>query len=962
MPTYLDLTRTSNQSCAFAFSVKVRFYDPTWNKPPGFYIYQSTVDFTVGGHYGCSARFQVLYQTGGGNIPPTPVPWTWAIKVRVTVNNGHGTTTTQDVVIDSGSYVSGVVFFADKTASISGNFSFTCPTAIYYDITETQPDALTYTHPPYTVYNQYERSVVGGTATCSGTVNATTTTASSTVATPLGTNYQFTFTGTNTCVGALSTVCDLLVSACLTNSVAIPSYTYIQYASASLFASQTSTIQLMNTGTDDAFGDPATTQCTLTSAVALKRNMHLMGKINAFNVSYPDNLQVKITGFDTTSRTVNVTGAYDEYHTINNYSFASTITALGITTPQSASANNIPAKFKTEILAAGLTAAGDDDKATRLPFRGWVFNGATMSLANEKQILAGGTSNNRAYSPTENFNSYRYLDLEVKSLTGATESSLVTLIGQPNSDNKTWNINTNSTAYVYLRIDLLSPTNKTATVDTQDDPYPRLNPSNPSDYPAQEVQNSDYYGITRVSNLAIGNANMQLNRVYLRANNDTVKSTFVPTFNYGLQNFRKFQTDALISGTTYSYYGRRLWQVSVEGRNEEEFDIYYRSSTGGSTWFPLTINDFVNRVLANHNGWSASTATAAGSGISAYANSITGYAVWLGGMTWKAAGGGGSDEKLWIDVLQNQSSADTTVLAQTYFDEINGNMVPDYTDPFGVYTSNTYISIPSAAILRGHAHGNVFQNDGQPKNLSTIVYRLTSTSASRGSGVTTSNGEYATGAPKGLPTQSHTVWYGSASSVVNPTFTAKRNRRTFKDPVLTADQVAADVAGDQTVTLATVVSGSVILYYTGDPTPTNWILVTTSLTGVQYLDIRYSKTDSNQKLVIVTQNASNQINRYETNDQGATISVATFIDDGTFPAVTTNPLGYDYIAYRHTSGALKVKVRDAQGNVLRTVTAVASIPSAALDIYWRLDTLYIVYKDATGLQVITSTDDGDTWV
>jgi hypothetical protein len=960
MATYLDLTRTSNQSCAFAFTVKKRHVDPSYAKPPGFYEYQSDVDFTVGGHYGCSARFQVIYTATGSSTIPVITPWSWQTKVRVTVNNGHGATNTQDVLIDSGSYPPGVQNFIDKTASISGTFSFTCPTAIYYDITESQPDASTYTHPPYTVYNQYERSVVGGTAVCSGTVNAITTTATSTIATPVGTSYQFTFNGTNNCSGSLSGVCDLLVSACLTNSIAIPGYAYIQYSSVNLFVSQTSTIQLMNTGTDDAFGDPAFTQCALNSAVALKRNMHLMGKINAFDVSYPDTLQVKITGFDTTSRTISVTGSYDEYHTINHYSFASTITALGITTPQSTSANNIPAKFKTEILPAGLVAAGDDDKATRLAFRGWIFNGLTMSLANETQILAGGTSNNRSYSPTELFNGYRYLDLEVKSLTGATETSLVTLVGQPNSDNKQWYIDTNSTSYVYKRIDLLSPTNKTSTVDAQDDPYPRLNPTNPSDYPAQEVQNSDYYGITRVSNLTVGNSNMQLNRVYLRANSDTVKSTFVPTFNYGLSNFRKYQTDAMISGTVYSYYGRRLWQVSVEGRNEEEFDIYYRSSAGGSTWFPLTINDFVNRVL-QHKGWSASASTAAGSGIRAYANSTTGYAVWLGGMTWKAAGGGGSDEKLWIDVLQNQSSADTTVYAQTYFDEINGNMVPDYTDPFGVYTSNVYISIPSAAILRGHAHGNVFQSDGQPKNLSTIVYRLTSTSASRGSGTTTANGEYATGAPKGLPTQSHTVWYGSTSSVVNPTFTAKRNRRTFKDPVLTADQVAADVAGDQTVTLATIVAGNVILYYTGDPTPTNWILVSTSLTGVQYVDIRYSKTDYDQKLVIVTQNAANQINRYETLDQGGTISVATFIDDGTFPCVATNPLGYDYIAYRHTSGALKVKVRDAMGNVLRTVTAVASIPSGAMDIYWRLDTLYIVYKDAVGLQVITSTDDGDTW-
>ena len=197
MPTYLDLTRTSNQSCSFAFNLKTRFIDPAWTKPPGFYEFTNTADFTVGGHYGCSARFQTLYIVTPSATVPVTTPWTWACKIRVTVNNGHGTVVTQDVLIDSGSFAPGVQNFYDRTFAISGTFSFTCPTAIYYDITESQPDVSTFTHPPYTVYNQYERSVVGGTAVCTATVNAITTTASSTIATAQSTQYQFTFNGTN---------------------------------------------------------------------------------------------------------------------------------------------------------------------------------------------------------------------------------------------------------------------------------------------------------------------------------------------------------------------------------------------------------------------------------------------------------------------------------------------------------------------------------------------------------------------------------------------------------------------------------------------------------------------------------------------------------------------------------------------------------------------------------------------
>lgn len=960
MPTYLDLTRTSNQSCAFAFNCKHRFVDPSYTKPPGFYEFTSTADFTVGGHYGCSARIQTIYVVTPSASVPVVVPWTWSLKIRVTVNNGHGTTTTQDVVIDSGSFPPGTPNFYDRTFSVSGTFSFTCPTAIYYDVTESQPDVSTYTHPPYTVYNQYERSVVGGTAAITATVNGTPTTATSTIVTPQSSNYQFTFTGTNVCVGALSGVLDLLVSACLTNSVAIPSYTYLQYISADLFVSQTSSIQLKNTGTDDAFGDPATTSAALTSAVALKRNIRMMGKINAFDITYPDALTVKLTGFDTTSRTITPTGLYDETHTINHYSFASTLTTGSSPVNQSASANNIPAKFKTEIMPASLTAVGDDIKATRLPFRGWVFPGVSMSLPTETQITAGGTSNNRAFSPTENFNGYRYLDIEVKSLSGSTESSTLTFLAQPNTDTKQWSFTTGSPTYEFKRIDLLCPPNKTSNIDTQDDPYPRLNPSNPTAFPGQEVQNSDYYGLTRVSNMTVGNANVQLNRVYLRCNADTVKSTFVPSFNYTLSNFRKYQTDAIISGTTYSYYGRRLWQVSVEGRNEEEFDIYYRSSTGGSTWFPQTITDFVGRILANQRGWSASASTPAGSGIRVYANSATGYAVWIGGLTFKANSGGGTDQKDWINVTQNAGSPDCDVLAQTYFDEINGNMIPDYVDPFGVYKSDTHITLPSTAILRGHAHGNLFKDDNLPKLAGTVTYTITSTSASRGSGTSAANGEYQTGAPKGLPTQGHTVSHTSFASDITQTYTAKRWRRTFRDAPTASDIVAADIAGDQTVTLAVGTGGVLQLWFTGDATPSNWYTVSTGLTNVQKCDICYSKVDAEQKIICVAQIPTNQIYRYETTIQGA-LGMATLIADGTLPAVTTNPMGTEYIAYRNTSGALVVAKRDAQGNALGTTTAVASITANEFDIWWRLDTLYIVYRAAAGLTVITSTDDGDTW-
>jgi hypothetical protein len=369
----------------------------------------------------------------------------------------------------------------------------------------------------------------------------------------------------------------------------------------------------------------------------------------------------------------------------------------------------------------------------------------------------------------------------------------------------------------------------------------------------------------------------------------------------------------------------------------------------------------VARVLANQRGWSASTSTPAGSGMAAYANSATGYAVWLGGLTFKADTGGGTIQKDWIYVKQNQGQVDCSVLAQPYFDQINGDMVPDYVDPFGVYKSDTHITLPSAAILRGHAHGVVFDASCTPKNLATVVYSLTSTAASRGTGTSNIIGEYNTGTPKGLPPQGHTVNTAALVSTVAQTYTAKRVRRTFRDAVAAGERVCADVAGDQTVTLGVVTAGVLALWFTPDATPTNWYIVTTPITGIVSADIKYSLTDIDQRIYIVVATTGNSVRLYSTSDHGGTVTVPITIDAGTNPAIAVAPFGITYIAYRATTGALKVAKLDAQGNALGTTTAVASVPDSGCDIWWRLDYLYIAYKDATGIKVITSTDDGATW-
>jgi hypothetical protein len=76
-------------------------------------------------------------------------------------------------------------------------------------------------------------------------------------------------------------------------------------------------------------------------------------------------------------------------------------------------------------------------------------------------------------------------------------------------------------------------------------------------------------------------------------------------------------TPAIVAeaGTTTYYYGRRFWQQDRDGRNEEESDVHWQMTVGGSTGVTtytvsmLTIAGLASQVNASdnsivrHPGW-----------------------------------------------------------------------------------------------------------------------------------------------------------------------------------------------------------------------------------------------------------------------------------------------------------------------------------------------------------------------
>ena len=962
MPTFTDLSRTSKQDCIFTFTnYNVKTWDPTYAIPPGTYVQYTAFDFTIGGHYGCSARVRdILVRTQPGG-PLTP--WSWSLYARITVNNGHGTSTTNDILLaNAGPFPAGT-FATVSLASFSGTFHFEVPSDIKYDVNETATAVLDY--PLYTTYKQYERSTVGGTALCQVTISGTTVSASSVVATSLATDYRFDCNVASFIKsGSVAGVSLLSFSGMTTNLLAMPNYNHLNFISSDYYATHTGpSAEFKLTGTDDVFGDPQNSSLVTTMSEAQERRMKFLGKINAYDVSYPNPLTIRLTGVDNAGlgyRDIVRTGSYDESDTYYDYSLSSSIRVnpgATLTTVNTGPVFTLPNSIKTAIIGSSLTTNGDDPKYTRLPFRGWNFPGAFMELSNSTEITAGGTTNTRNYSPTQNFNSYRYIEVEVRSNTGTLQSDTISITSQPGSDVKSWTFSTSSAAYEIKRFDLLIPKNKSLSVDDQDDPYPRLSPSGSN--PAQERTNLDWFGITRVSQLAIANPNITLGRVWLVADAFSCQSDFAFCPEY----YIKVETDAT-AGTTY--FGRRLWAQNVAGRHEEEFDVLKVSGVATNN----TITNFTTRVQGNHRGWTASPSTAAGSNRLSYANSATGYALWLGGITYKADTGGGTVQKDYLNVYQNQGEADCQVLAQTYFDELISNeLIPDYGDPFGVYKETAFplITLPSVSILRGPAFGLLVDGTKTPLFAGNVDLRLSSTLANRGSGISALNGTYKTGTPMGLSFKNHRVDYLTLTSNITPLYAAKKYRRAFLNPVVVNAVLSADHSEMYQHVIAYQDAGVIKLQINITPDFSTYTILTTNITGAVGAAVKWQRFSNNNNLILDVQDSAGNINKYVlSNLETGVATLATTLGVGTQPAIALFRNGVEFHFFRTTDsgGSIRRIAIDPAGNtfIASSIVVTGNVSTNGLAAYTRDDVVYLVYSHATtGITIVRSYDGGVTF-
>ena len=977
MPTYRDLTRVSNQSCVIAYDLYGKLTDGSYAIPPGYYEFERYANFQIGGHFGCNATItSQLFTTGSAQIPPPGINWTWELRAIVTVDNGHGVTNTQTLVLASGveSNPNDPAYspFTVQGIPVAGTFSFSCDSEILYDITESQPIPGVHLHPPYTVLNQYERSIVGGTATCSVTLNGQTVTATGTIATSQTTDYNFDAYIKTFSQGSLGGKEQAILSAPIINSLLIPNNGYIFARNADQFVEATSTIKSVTTGADDIFGDPISTQAEITTSITLDRNVRCKGWVNAYNNTYPQSLDVDILNFDGGTRTVSFTGSYDETETFKKYSYVSTLILPPSTLNDTVNFDDIPAgNFKNTIDPATLIANGDYQYNTRMPFRGWWYDG--VSLYHSKYTNLTGTGNTYSFnSPNRtNFSGYRLLEINANSTGSATAATC-------------WISYGNSGTYVLSDTLTINPTPQNYYVDlcyaydlhnspaddlsNQDNPYPRANPNDNYDWASQRLINEDLYGIGQVGEVRLDGA-VTVNSFKLYRDDNTAKADFIAPISQSGLGF----TQVFTGTATTNYYGRRYWHQDVSGRNDEEYDLL--KLTGGSTTYvPQTIAGFIDNIQnltgyqggRVHLGWNGSSSTPNDFSTNlrdGYLNE-DGYMSWLMGFGMEYVSG---TQRFGFDRDLSQETNDYDVYAQTIFDEINCDFIPDYSDPFGLESpGQSELLLYGFNCQRGVAHGLwQLQQLGQNVSLQDL------STAFRGSSITDVRGRYQTSLPGGQAETYNDVWFGTSASIGTSIITAKRNRAAYWSPtapVITNLIKSADLSGFYQHLIGYVDNTNIVNFiYTNTYNFSTFLYQATDISSASNVAIRWLPFSGLNSIILAVEMQSGDIKKYVCNslNTGA-CTLATTLGTGTQPALAINGYGFEYYFFRTTDsgGSIKRVGIDPAGTIVQpaSIVVTGNVTTEGLAAYCYDDIVYLIYNHATnGITVVSSNDFGETF-
>jgi hypothetical protein len=602
-----------------------------------------------------------------------------------------------------------------------------------------------------------------------------------------------------------------------------------------------------------------------------------------------------------------------------------------------------------------------------MPFRGWSFPGA--SLYHNKYTTLSGSGNTRSFNDPNrtNFSAYRFLEINAASATSSTQTANVWI---SYGDSGTYVLNQTFQAGVTTADNLIDlcfagtlHTSPAADFSSQDNPYPRANPNSSYDWASQKLINDSLYGIGQVGEVRV-DGNVTVNTMKLYRNDNSAKADFCPVIsNTGLG-----YTTVFTGSASTTYLGRRFWSQDVEGRNDEEYDIINASGT----YIPQTISGFVTNINSLvgyqggrvHLGWTASSSTA-GDGTTnlrdGYLNK-DGYLTWLNGGGMEYISG---DQKYGFDRDLSQEYNDYNIMAQTIFDEINCNFIPDYTDPFGLEDpGQTELLLYGFNVQRGCAHGLVqLQDLGETVTLQDLSSNVV------GSSVTDVVGRYQTALPFGTAEDAHNI-VSTVGAIGTTILTAKRNRGAFylAAPTPTGNLIkSADLSGIYQHLIGYVSSGTVNLIRTETPDFSNFIYLATDIYNAVNPAVRWKTKTSQNQIILTVEMTSGDINRYICNDltTGA-CTLATVLGTGSTPALAINKQGFEFHFFRvsDSGGSIRRVGIDNAGNIeiASSIVVTGNVANDGIAAYCYDSDVYLIYNDTTnGITVLRSEDSGITF-
>jgi len=768
---------------------------------------------------------------------------------------------------------------------------------------------------------------------------------------------------------------------------------------------------------------------TISTTSYLTRYVSLRGNYRAWKNSYPDVLRLNVYGFDyevlpNYRALTSSSGAVGGTDTFNRYSTTTTLNQSATTTPGSnntltTALDQVPPSIYGITNTTDLTNNGELSSETRFLFRGWRFGGMSTVHDATKSISFTGLSN--TYTNNVNMSAYRYLSVTLTA--GGVSTGTLVITSMPGARTKQWNLAIGGTGSVNFAIDLCAPPLETASTDNQDSPYPRINPdmATNSTYIGDAQQDGPYWGITRVSNIVFtpaSGASWTLNSMNLtRAGYPATTQNFVfSSKNHQVERITKSVVSE--SGTTTTFYCRRFWQQDSVARTEEESDVHWQVTVGGATGVTTTtilgrtIADLVGDINATdalgvyggntirHNGWTATRTVVQPGGTTCtvsqpplrdcFLNGDTGYASWVYGggiLCTPASPGTGTTFAYGFDIAPGSHTA------QTLFDSINGDFVPDIDDPFDVSTAATDgggaifegLVLVGGNIFRGPAHGIVLNSNtnATPNVGATVNLLRTSTGANRGTGLTGTYGQFETSDPFAQNTVVNYAQYGTAN-ITGTYYSAKRNRNAFRFTIATGSDLSAHNHDYSLMhlysELSSTFSNRLTLYISPDSGAT-WNVVDTgismpSATNGGGHSVRLPLNADSRKIWLTYIQSSGRpavfslVTRFSENEGTTWSSVVTLATPAYRPTTCVGINGFEYIFYytsNSTTTALSIAsiTRDMDGNVIQTAHTVVTTDAAfdTLAAYVRDTDIFLFYRKYTtnAVVVVKSTDMGNSY-